>query len=92
MATRKHGKAIGEGIIALCDQRTQRQSDRERNKEKIFKGTHFERWNRVKGDLNFALTISLQDFCLTDQYTYEGLMDTSFISNIEFRRQIANER
>ncbi|XP_061190316.1 serine-rich adhesin for platelets-like [Saccostrea echinata] len=67
MATRKRGRPVGGGLTQSEIKERKRKSDRERNREKIFIGHHFQRWNRVKRELKFMYNHELAGYFL-DRY------------------------
>lgn len=64
MATRERGRPVGRGLTHSAIKERKRQSDRKRSREKIFIGDHFERWTRVKEELNFTFNYELAGYLL----------------------------
>jgi hypothetical protein len=65
MAPKKRGRKEGwSGLTESARKAKRRQTDRERSREKIFIGEHFERWNRVKTELNLMFNHELAGLLL----------------------------
>nr|XP_034315406.1 LOW QUALITY PROTEIN: uncharacterized protein LOC105340464 [Crassostrea gigas] len=63
--TRKRGRPAT--LTDSARKRRKMQVDRDRSRERIFIGDHFERWNRVKADLNLRFNHEVAGFLL-DRY------------------------
>lgn len=54
MASRKRGRPFGSDLT-LSQRKAKRQAiDRGRSREKVYIGAHFQRWNRVKEEMNLV--------------------------------------
>ncbi|XP_022339797.1 uncharacterized protein LOC111134747 [Crassostrea virginica] len=74
MASRKRGRPFGSQLTLSERKERKRKSERERSKEKIYIGEHFNRWNDMKEKLKFMFNYEMAGFLL-DSYEH-GLEQT----------------
>ena len=69
MASRKRGRPFGSQLTLSERKERKRKSERERSKEKIYIGEHFNRWNDMKEKLKLMFNYEMAGFLL-DRFVY----------------------